>query len=398
MIREFELFSCDAGWRNYHFLKITDDSGECGWSEFDEAFSPPGTASVLPHYRKFVIGSSPLEIEHTIARMRFMNRPAPNGLSAHAVGAIENALLDLKAKLLGVPCYQLLGGKLRDTIPVYWSHCATWRISHPDFYSPPITDLKGVQKIGAEARERGFKALKTNIFRYTNGKPRQWMPGFGAPWQPDLPVDAGLIRDIRDHLEALRDGAGPDMGILIDLNFNARTDGYLQILKSLEDFPLYWVELDNHNPEALAIIRSKSAHPIASLETLFGASSFVPYFALQAVDTAIIDPIWNGAQQSMKIAHLADAHDVSVAGHNFYGHLASMINVHFLVASENLRVLEYDVDRLPWDDELFTEAPEFRDGALVVPDKPGWGIWPNEDAVRARSPREIKYYLGFKTN
>ena len=81
--------------------------------------------------------------------------PAAGGVVAEAMGAIENALLDAKAKGLGVPCYELLGGKQRDRIRLYWSHCATWRINHPDWYKPAITDLDGVKAIGREVREKG---------------------------------------------------------------------------------------------------------------------------------------------------------------------------------------------------------------------------------------------------
>ena len=79
-----------------------------------------------------------------------------------------------------MPCYELLGGKVRDRIRVYWSHCATWRINHPTYYKPAITDLDGVKAIGREVREKGFTALKTNIFIYEDGKPRGWRPGFGV--------------------------------------------------------------------------------------------------------------------------------------------------------------------------------------------------------------------------
>src|SRR6476661_3788339 len=100
------------------------------------------------------------------------------GVVAQALGAIENALLDAKAKLLGVPCYELLGGKIRDRIRVYWSHCATWRINHPSWYTPAIESLDGVKAIGREVREKKFTALKTNIFTYEGGKPTGWRPGF----------------------------------------------------------------------------------------------------------------------------------------------------------------------------------------------------------------------------
>ena len=74
------------------------------------------------------------------------------------------------------------------------------------------------------------------------------------------------------------------------------------------------------------------------------------------MDVAIIDAVWNGAWQSLKIAALADAHQVNVAPHNYYGHLATMISAHLCAAVTNLRIMETDVDRGPWDDELFTRG------------------------------------------
>ena len=162
-----------------------------------------------------------------------MTRPAAGGVVALALGAIENALLDAKAKALGVPCYELLGGKMRDRIRVYWSHCATWRINHPTYFKPAITDLDGVKAIGREVREKGFTAMKTNIFIYDNDKknPRGWRPGFGVPAYPERNVDRHVLRNLRMHLEAIREGAGPDVDLLLDLNFNASTEGYLKILR-----------------------------------------------------------------------------------------------------------------------------------------------------------------------
>jgi galactonate dehydratase len=242
----------------------------------------------------------------------------------------------------------------------------------------------------------GFSALKTNMFLYEQGSIRAWMAGFGAPFSPGLNIDRSLIRSVRAHLEALRDGAGPDVEILLDLNFNARTEGFVSIIRALEDFDLFWVELDIHNPRALSYIRQQSRHPISSCETLFGVRQFLPYFQEQSVDVAIIDAVWNGVWQSMKIANTAEAFDVNIAPHNFYSHLATMMNIHFAAAVPNLRIMEHDVDRLPWDDELFTRAPTIEDGHIVVPQVPGWGTEPNEEAIRARPPKVRTDYLGIK--
>jgi L-alanine-DL-glutamate epimerase-like enolase superfamily enzyme len=64
-----------------------------------------------------------------------------------------------------------------------------------------------------------------------------------------------------------------------------------------------------------------------------------------------------------------------------------MMNAHFAAAAPNLRIMEVDIDRLAWDHELFTVLPRFEDGHLLVPDTPGWGTEPNEEAVRAHPPR-----------
>jgi galactonate dehydratase len=253
-----------------------------------------------------------------------------------------------------------------------------------------------VKQAGEDARKMGFSALKTNMFRHEQESIRAWMAGFGAPFSPGLNIDRSLIRSVRAHLEALRDGAGPDVEILLDLNFNARTEGFVSIIRALEDFDLFWVELDIHNPRALSYIRQQSRHPISSCETLFGVRQFLPYFQEQSVDVAIIDAVWNGVWQSMKIASTAEAFDVNIAPHNFYSHLATMMNAHFAAAVPNLRIMEHDVDRLPWDDELFTRAPTIEDGHIVVPQVPGWGTEPNEEALRARPPKVRTDYLGIE--
>ena len=132
-IKSVEVLSCDAGWRNYHFCKVTTDDGVIGWSEFDEGFGAPGVGAIIDRVSPRILGLPVGAIEKFYATVFAATRPAAGGVIALAIAAIENALLDAKAKTLGVPCYELLGGKIRDELRVYWSHCATWRIARADY-------------------------------------------------------------------------------------------------------------------------------------------------------------------------------------------------------------------------------------------------------------------------
>ncbi|WP_407713709.1 mandelate racemase/muconate lactonizing enzyme family protein [Comamonas testosteroni] len=395
-VTQVETITCDAGWRNYFFLKLSTDKGITGWSEYDEGFGSPGVTAVIEQLKARLIGQDVNDIEKFFQLATSLTRPAPGGVIGQAIGCMENALLDAKAKGLGVPCYELLGGKVRDKAPVYWSHCPTWRINHPQFYGNAVTDLDGVRRSAAEAKERGFKALKTNLFLHDEGNAYAWRAGFALPFMPELPVDKRLIRNVRSHLEALREGGGPDMGLLIDFNYNAKPEGLIRVLRELEDLDLFWVEIDMANPKALADVRRASRHPISSCETLIGMRSFLPYFEHQAMDVAIVDAVWNGVWQATKIAALAEAHEVNVAPHNFYGDLCTFMNAHFAAAVPNLHVMEVDIDRLPWESELYTHSPEYKDGCLIIPDRPGWGTEPIEEALRARPPKVSGGLLQYK--
>jgi L-alanine-DL-glutamate epimerase-like enolase superfamily enzyme len=388
IISEVKTLSCSNSWRNYNFLKITAEDGTVGWSEFDENFGSPGVANVIGQIGHRLIGQSAMNHEHIREDLRDCTRPGSGGVVGQALGAIENALLDVKAKTLDVPCYAILGGKVRDKVRVYWSHCVSYR-ARTEHFTPGITDIEGVRQIGREVGENGFTALKTNIFHYDHqDRISGWSPGFGRPHDPARNVERKTVKDLRKHLEIMRDAAGPDVDILLDLNFNAKTEGYLKLLREINDLDLFWVELDTLEPKALAYIRSQTKHPISSCETLIGLQQFLPFFREQSVDVAIIDTPWNGVWQSLKIAAAADAYETNVAPHNFYGHLCTMMNAHFSAVVPNLRIMETDIDRIEWDAELFTHVPVYKDGYLIIPDRPGWGTEPNEAALLAYPPLE----------
>jgi L-alanine-DL-glutamate epimerase-like enolase superfamily enzyme len=305
-----------------------------------------------------------------------------------ATGAIENALLDIKAKALGVPVYELFGGPVRERIRLYWSHCGTYRLAWPEpMQIPPLRTLDDVVAAGREVVASGYTALKTNVF-LLDDRPRLHAPGFArGDYFPELNAERNVISAIRDQLAAFREGAGPEIDILVDLNFNFKTEGFLKMARAMEPYDLFWVEIDTRDPKALHYIRRGTTIPVASGECLFGRRDYRPFFERQAMDVAIIDTPWNGVAESLKIAAMADTYEVNVAPHNFYGHLATMINAHFCAVVPNFRIMEIDPDRVPWYDELVTVRPTIENGHLLLPDGPGWGTEINEEAVRAHPPR-----------
>ena len=316
-------------------------------------------------------------------------RQAHGGIAQQALAAIENALVDLKARSLNVPVYELLGGAVRERLNLYWSHCGSYRLPRTaGFLSvEPVVNLDDIVSLGREVVSCGFSALKTNIFLFDD-EPHMHQPGFaGTQGWPELNSSRKVREALREQLLAFREGAGPDTMMLLDLNFNYKTEGYLSVTRALDDLDLGWFEMDLYDPAALALIRRSVKTPIASCESLFGLRGYRPFFEAQAMDVSIVDVPWNGIWQSLKIASLAESFEVNVAPHNFYGHLSTLMSAHFCAAIPNFRIMEIDIDDVPWKDDLVTVPPKIENGALVVPDGPGWGTELNEEAIAAHPPK-----------
>ena len=87
-VKTIETLSCDAGWRNYHFVKLTTDTGIVGWSEYDEGFGAPGVGAVIERLSSRVVGQEVFAHERIYAELYSATRPASGGIVALAMGAI----------------------------------------------------------------------------------------------------------------------------------------------------------------------------------------------------------------------------------------------------------------------------------------------------------------------
>ncbi len=388
-IAKIEDLHADAGWRTFSFLKITTDDGLVGWSEYTEADGSRGLTAVIHGLAEALVGTDPRPVQAIASTLYVRQVQAPNGVNQRAIAAIENALLDIKGKALGVPVCELFGGPVRTRIPVYWSHCGTYRVrNHALVGAPPLRTYDDIAALGAEVKRRGFKGLKTNILPFDGEKLVSFGPGFGrSPGYPALNADRSTLRAVHDTLGAFRQGAGPEMNLHLDVNYHFKTEGFLQVARAVEPYDLTWLEIDTWDPQSLALIRSRAPCPIASLESVTGRRAFRPFLDAYAADVAIVDVIWNGFLESIKIAAMAEAYEVNVAPHNYYGHLCSAVSAHFCATVPNFRVMEIDIDSVAWRDELFVNAPVIEAGELILPTGPGWGVDVNEAAVRRHAPK-----------
>jgi L-alanine-DL-glutamate epimerase-like enolase superfamily enzyme len=381
-VARLETLYCDAGWRPWIFLKATTDDGGVGWAEITDSHgSPRGLKGIVEDLAPSVIGRDPRAVERIVWDLFRATRQSPGSVIQKAIGGIENALLDLKAKALGVPVYELFGGPTRETVDVYWSHCGTTRARAWEVTSTPkLASYDDVTALGKEVVDRGFKAFKTNIV-VPGDDPQVLMPGFqgeGLERNPTPELETALVR----LLDAFRQGTGGKAEPIVDLNFNLTAEGVLRISRALAEQGLMWLEVDAFDPVSLSAIRANSTVPICSGENLYTNRGFRPFFEAAAMDVASVDVIWNGFHQAKKIADLAETFEVNCAPHNYYSHLATFISAQWCAAIPNVRILEVDVDDVPWREELTTAVPEFAGGVLTIPSGPGWGVDVNEDVLR----------------
>lgn len=387
-ISNIKTFRADGGWRPYSFLKIETDEGCSGWSEFAENSWSPGLVEIIKSIGQHAIGQNPQQYARLSAELHAMGQFVVGGLHHQAVAAIENACIDIAAKSIGVPVHKLFGGSFRDAIDLYWSHCGTFRITHPELFEqilgkPPLRSLQDVRRLAMEVKQGGYKAVKINPIVFEEGQtPTLLNPGFmpqGLSF--DRSIDEATLEAITNHVNAMREGLGHYTGLMLDVNFGFRPEALRRISKAVAPAHLTWLEMDVHTSEALAAIRAAQHSPIASLESLYGCRDYLGNLQAQAVDVAIVDVPWNGFNEAVRIANLAETFEVNVAPHNFYGPLADLMSAHFCAAVGNVSIMEFEADDVPWKYDLLTDKPQIENGQFVIPTTAGWGAEINEEIL-----------------
>ena len=383
-ITNIETFIVDAGWRPWTFVKIETDEGVTGYGECSDGRNPNGVVGTIKDFTPLLIGRDPRPYEMRFWDMIRGSRQSPGGIAAKAIAGIECALVDIKAKALGISVVELFGGPTRDDVRVYWSHCGSSRARNYELIGvPPLKSMDDIAALGREVVERGFTALKTNVI-FPGDTASVHFGGFGGgPGTTDGNVSSQVLRHIETLIGTFREAVGPDVGINLDLNFNFKPEACMRIAKVLEQFDMLWLEIDMYDHEAIRQIKDSTTTKICTGENLYYMREYLPYFECRAADVFMIDVPWNGFAPSKKIGDLANVYQLNVAPHNYYSHLATHMSASLCGVLPNVRIMEIDIDDVPWKDDLTTHVPDIVDGYMKIPTRPGWGTDLNEEVAKA---------------
>ena len=383
-ITNIETFIVDAGWRPWIFVRVDTDEGISGWGECSDGRSPYGVTGTVRDLTPLLLGKDPRAYEMRFWDMLRGTRQSPGGIAAKAIAGVELALIDIKARALGISVVELFGGPTREQVRVYWSHCGTSRARNSDLLNtPPLRTMDDIAALGREVVEKGYTALKTNIV--VPGDPASvYFGGFGGePGTTDGVVTRQILRHIETLIGTFRDAVGPDVDINLDLNFNFKPESCMRIAQVLEQFDLLWLEIDMYEPDAIRQIKDSTRTKICTGENLFYMREFIPYFQARSADVFMIDVPWNGFAQSKKVGDLAEAYQLNVAPHNYYSHLSTCISASLCAVLPNVRIMEIDVDDVPWREDMVTNVPHIENGYLTIPSGPGWGVEMVEEVLKA---------------
>ena len=348
--------------RNWIFVKVeTDQPGLYGWGEATLEWKTRAVLGAVADLEQFVVGQDPRRIEHIFARMTKFSFWPLGSIGLTAVSAIDQALWDIKAKDLGVPVWQLLGGQVRDRVRVY-THLRRAKIGAQI----------GTEDIGAfcaaveETLAMGYNAIKLGFVPY-------------CAYEATVP----------ELLHVERDLVGPDVAIMTDFHGRPASPevakAYIDVIAPIR--PLFVEEpIQPGNAAAMAGLARRVNCPLATGERLFTPREFAELAELQAV--AHIQPDLShcgGFTGGRKIAAIAEAGQMGIAPHNPMGPVAGAVALHFDVATPNFLIQEEAVGLVPWFDEIFEHPMQLVDGCWGIPQGMGLGIEINEKAA-ARHP------------
>lgn len=371
-ITRVRTFIVDGGFRPWTFVKIeTSDDGVVGWGDCTDWGTPGPITAMVARLAEFIVGQDPMQAERIWWELHAASVRHTGGIAFKAMSGIDSALWDIRGKVLGAPVWQLLGGKMRDELRLYWSHCGSVRAGRGERLGvPKVETTDDLRALAGEVRARGYTAIKTNLFPL---KDRPDADPAGPPNAYDGSISGPALRNAEAVVGTFREELGPDVGIALDVAFRFKTAGAIKLARAMEPFDLMWLEVESYDPQALRTIRESTRTTICTGESIFGTQGYRPYLDARAQDIIMPDLAWNGVTMGKKIADLAHAYDVLLSFHNCHSPITTLVSAAVAATAPNFFILEIDQDDAPWRDDLLTHPFTIRDGHLLLPDRPGLG-------------------------
>ena len=326
--------------RNHAIVQVETDEGISGLGEAI-GNAKVTKACIDSHLAGLAIGMDPFAIESV--RMKLLDSQVyfeRMGSTICGASAIEMACWDIKAKALGVPLYELLGGMTKDNLELYASNIY-WE-----------KNPKDMGKTAEKILKRGIRTVKAHI-------------GFNSP-----ELD-------HERVKVLRSAIGPEANLMIDLNAGYKYSEALKACSLWEKYNLFWLEepLSPADSSRLGELKQHTSIPIALGENEFRTYGFKNLFDMKAVDFAMPDiGRAGGIQETKNICVLAEAYGIEVSPHNYSSGVLLAATIHLMAATPNCNLLEFDASENSIYHEFFEEPLKIKDGKLTVPRTAGLGV------------------------
>ena len=374
-VTAIKTFICNAFRTNFVFVKVETDSGLHGWGEATLDYHELTVQAAIHDLESYLLGKDPHNIEafrHDCYRDAYW-RGGPVLMSALA--GVEMALWDIKGKALGVPCYQLLGGKVRDSVPIYVN----------GWFSPAKTPDEFAEK-AKEVAAKKFLGCK-------------WDP-FGKAWQQISKHD---LNSAMECIAKVAEVVGEDVQLLIEGHGRFDIPTAVKIGRRLEDFDIFWFEepIPPDDKEGMKQVKDRVRVSIAAGERLYNRYEYRQFFELGCSDYIQPDISHAGGLFEMRMLGAeAEARHIGFCPHNPSGPVANAATLQLAACVPNFVMLEMMMTDVPYRAEICDEDLTIKGGRMVIPDRPGIGIDLNEKEL-LKHPyirTELRHYRGDLTN
>ena len=365
------------------FVKISTNQDIVGWGEGVDAVG--GTYYLVQRLGRQLTGRSPLTPNAIFEQFRkgaFFGG-AQSGMYVAVLSAFDAALWDLCGKALGLPIYQLLGGKFRDKVRVY---CDT------QLYSVRNPKPEDFAKVARTAVDRGYNAIKFDLDEANDpNKYDRWN------WTASL----AEVERMYDSIAAVRKEVGPHIDICCDMHGRYDAPTGRKVAKVMEPLNLMWLEepVPADNVDVYKTITQETSTPICGGENFYLTYGYTRLLSEGAVDIIMPDlQKCGGLGEGQRIASLANAYYTPFSPHMVGSFLGAMASAHVCAAVPNFHILEWQsqFDTEPrWKDIVKYEGsdkPFIEKGFLTVSNKPGIGVDINEEGLKKYATPGVPFF------